>query len=161
MAYDAFLKIDGVDGESTDDKHKNWIEITAFNHEVVQPSSGPSATGGRTGGRAEFGPVSVEKVADKATPDLSIYCAKGEPISKVEIEFCEAAGEKHTFLKYTLENVLVERVGVSGSGDLSKPLERVDFSYGTIKWEYTEMSHTGKPGGTTSRGWSLEENKKL
>jgi type VI protein secretion system component Hcp len=24
-----FLKIEGVDGESTDDKHKNWIEVTA------------------------------------------------------------------------------------------------------------------------------------
>jgi len=26
-AYDAFLKIDGIPGESTDDKHKDWIEI--------------------------------------------------------------------------------------------------------------------------------------
>jgi type VI protein secretion system component Hcp len=25
-AYDAFLKIDGIPGESTDDKHKDWIE---------------------------------------------------------------------------------------------------------------------------------------
>ncbi|EAN8449452.1 type VI secretion system tube protein Hcp, partial [Salmonella enterica subsp. enterica serovar Indiana] len=26
MAYDIFLKIDGIDGESMDDKHKNEIE---------------------------------------------------------------------------------------------------------------------------------------
>ena len=25
MAFDAFLKIDGIPGESTDDKHKDWI----------------------------------------------------------------------------------------------------------------------------------------
>jgi bacteriocin-like protein len=31
-AYDAFLKIDGIPGESTDDKHKDWIEILSFNH---------------------------------------------------------------------------------------------------------------------------------
>jgi len=161
MAYDVYLKIDGVDGESTDDKHKKWIELSAFNHEVVQPSSGASATGGRTGGRAEFGPVSVTKVADQATPDLAIYCAKGEHIPKVEIEFCEAAGEKHTFLKYTLQNVLVEGVSVSGSGDMSKPEETVNFSYGTIKWEYTPIGQDGKPGAATDRGWSLEENKKL
>jgi len=29
MAFDAFLKIDGVDGESTDDKHKNEIDVEA------------------------------------------------------------------------------------------------------------------------------------
>ena len=27
MAFDAFLKVDGIPGESTDDKHKDWIEI--------------------------------------------------------------------------------------------------------------------------------------
>ncbi|WP_353327541.1 type VI secretion system tube protein Hcp, partial [Chitiniphilus shinanonensis] len=27
MAFDAFIKIDGIPGESTDDKHKDWIEI--------------------------------------------------------------------------------------------------------------------------------------
>ena len=161
MAYDAFMKIDGVDGESTDKKHAKWIEVSGFNHEVAQPSSGASATGGRTGGRAEFGPVSVEKTADKATPVLSQYCAMGEPIPKVEIEFCEAAGEKHTFLKYTLNNVLVESVSVTGSGDMSKPEETVNFSYGDIKWEYTPIGHDGKPGGTLDRGWSLEENAKL
>ncbi|EBI7837581.1 type VI secretion system tube protein Hcp, partial [Salmonella enterica subsp. enterica serovar Virchow] len=26
MSYDIFLKIDGIDGESMDDKHKNEIE---------------------------------------------------------------------------------------------------------------------------------------
>ena len=26
MAFDCFLKIEGVPGESTDDKHKDWIE---------------------------------------------------------------------------------------------------------------------------------------
>jgi Type VI secretion system effector, Hcp len=26
-AYDAFLKIDGIKGESTDSNHKDWIEI--------------------------------------------------------------------------------------------------------------------------------------
>ena len=30
MAFDAFLKIDGIPGESTDDKHKDWIEILSF-----------------------------------------------------------------------------------------------------------------------------------
>jgi len=27
MPFDAFLKVETVDGESTDEKHSNWIEI--------------------------------------------------------------------------------------------------------------------------------------
>jgi len=27
MSFDAFIKIDGIEGESTDDKHQGWIEI--------------------------------------------------------------------------------------------------------------------------------------
>ncbi|EIN7101542.1 type VI secretion system tube protein Hcp, partial [Salmonella enterica subsp. enterica serovar Anatum] len=27
MSYDIFLKIDGIDGESMDNKHKNEIEV--------------------------------------------------------------------------------------------------------------------------------------
>ncbi|OSJ63249.1 hemolysin-coregulated protein, partial [Salmonella enterica subsp. enterica serovar Newport str. SHSN005] len=30
MAYDIFLKIDGIDGESMDDKHKNEIEVLSW-----------------------------------------------------------------------------------------------------------------------------------
>ena len=30
MAFDAFLKIEGIDGESTDDKHQKWIEILSY-----------------------------------------------------------------------------------------------------------------------------------
>ena len=40
MAFDAFLKVDGIPGESTDDKHKDWIEVLSFNHGVSQPAGG-------------------------------------------------------------------------------------------------------------------------
>jgi type VI protein secretion system component Hcp len=36
-AVDAFLKIDGVKGESLDDKHKNWIEVLSTSHSISQP----------------------------------------------------------------------------------------------------------------------------
>jgi type VI secretion system secreted protein Hcp len=33
MALDAYLQIEGIKGESTDDKHKDWIEVVR--HEVA------------------------------------------------------------------------------------------------------------------------------
>jgi type VI protein secretion system component Hcp len=30
VAIDVYLQIDGIKGESRDDRHKDWIEVTAF-----------------------------------------------------------------------------------------------------------------------------------
>ena len=46
MAFDAFLKIDGIPGESSDDKHKDWIEILSYSHGVSQSGSGSRSSGG-------------------------------------------------------------------------------------------------------------------
>ena len=39
-AVDTFLKIDGIDGESTDDKHKGEIEVFAWSWSVVATTPG-------------------------------------------------------------------------------------------------------------------------
>ncbi|GAO92520.1 hypothetical protein PSA5_07405 [Pseudomonas syringae pv. actinidiae] len=43
MAFDAFLKIDGIPGESLDDKFKDWIEILSYTHGATQATSLPPA----------------------------------------------------------------------------------------------------------------------
>ncbi len=40
MAVDMFLKIDGIPGESTDSKHKDWIEVLSYSFGASQPSAG-------------------------------------------------------------------------------------------------------------------------
>ncbi|OMA12006.1 hypothetical protein BLX50_11220 [Salmonella enterica subsp. enterica serovar Typhimurium] len=44
MSYDIFLKIDGIDGESMDDKHKNEIEVLS---RVAAAAPSPQATTSR------------------------------------------------------------------------------------------------------------------
>lgn len=161
MAFDAFLKIEGIDGESTDDIHQQWIEIQSYHHGVNQPLSGTSGTGGRSGGRADFSEFTVLKTLDQATPDLNIYCASGKHIPKIEVELCLASGDKHTFMKYTMEDVVVSSVSPGGSaesGDV-RPTEEVAFAYGKLKWEYTPIDQTGAPGAAVDRTWNLETNK--
>jgi type VI secretion system secreted protein Hcp len=45
MPGDAFLEIDGIKGESTDDKHKDWIEILSYSHGVSQSGAGSRRQG--------------------------------------------------------------------------------------------------------------------
>jgi type VI secretion system secreted protein Hcp len=162
MAIDMYLKIHGIQGECTDSKHPEWIEVNAFAHEVNQPVSGASGTGGRTGGRAEFNDFAITKIIDCATPELTIHCANGKHIPTIELELCLATGGKHTFMKYTMEDCIVSSVQHGGLlvGE-ARPAEVATFAYGKFKWEYTPIDHTGSAMATLSRSWSVESNKQI
>jgi len=161
MAADFFLEIEGIKGESTDDKHKDQIEVLSYSCGVSQPVSAASRTGGRTGGRADFQNFTITKTIDIATPDLNLHCANGKHIPKITFECCLATEDKHVFQKITMNDVIVSSVNPNGSAQSgeNKPLETVSFAYGKIKWEYTPISTDGKAGGTVDRTWIVNENK--
>lgn len=163
MAFDAFVKVAGIPGESTDAKHKECIEILSYSHGLSQSVSAASGTGGRTAQRVDIQDFSIVKTLDKASPLLALHCCNGQHIPKVEVMLCLASGDKHPYMKYTMENVVVSGVRPGGStqGGDSKPLEEVTFNFGKIKWEYTPIDDSGKPGGAVVGGWDLTTNAKL
>ncbi|NQU75740.1 MAG: type VI secretion system tube protein Hcp [Planctomycetes bacterium] len=166
MAFDCFLKIDGIKGDSGDSAHKEWIELESFNHKISQPVGGAmSAQGAHAGGRADHGDFSVTKRLDSATPNLELHCCNAKPIPNITIELCRAMGDKTVFMIYKFKENMVSSVQQHGStvGEDPIPLEQVTFRYGTISWEYTPTDPTGggKTGGTIQAGWSTLENKSV
>ena len=100
MAFDAFIKIEGIPGESTDDKHKDWIEVLSYSTGVSQPSAGSASSGGGASSeRADFQDFSIVKTLDKASPKLALACARGEHIPTVTLELCRAGGTLHVKLR--------------------------------------------------------------
>ncbi len=159
MATNCYLKCDPIKGESTDDKHKDWIEVESFSHGLSQPSSGASGTGGRAAARADFGSFYITKAVDKASPDLNLFCAQGKHIAKLEFEACQETGEKVCYLKYELENAMVQSVQVNGGGS-QRASEAVAFSYDKIAWTYTAVKDDGSAGDKVGpKKWNLETNK--
>ncbi len=159
MSSDVYLKIEGIDGESTDSAHDKWIEVLSFNHGVSQAVSAPSGTGGRTSGRADFQDFSIVKEVDSATADLNIFCCNGKHIEKIELQCCLATEDKHTFYKYEMEDVIISSVSCGGGGGGTKPTESVTFAFGKMKWEYTPIDDKGSPGAAVDRTWDLEKNE--
>ena len=163
MAFDAFVKISTIPGESTDDKHKDWIEILSFSCGVSQPSGGARSTGGAASSeRANHQDMSITKILDKASPKLALACCKGEHISEVKLELCRATGDKQKYMEYKMSDVIISsyRPGGSAQGGEGLPLEEVSFNYGKIEWTYTETDHkTGKPKGDIKGNWDLTANK--
>jgi len=53
--FDGFVRIEGISGESSDEKHAGWIEIMDFDLDVSQTVNKlPSSLGGAGAERADF-----------------------------------------------------------------------------------------------------------
>src|SRR5438105_5337 len=164
MPFDAFLKIATVPGESTDDKHKDWIEIQSYHWAASQATGGAaSQSGAMSGQRVDIQDFAVVKQLDKASPKLFLSCCTGEHIADVTLELCRAGGDKQKYMTYKMSDVLVSGVrpgGATGTGD-GLPLEEVSFRFGKMQLEYIPIDKTGKPQGQVPAGWDLSKNSKV
>lgn len=161
MAIDAHLQISDIKGESTDEKHKGWIEVSHVDWSVNQPrASSVSTAGGHTNGKADLSEVSFNKLADLSSPILFQHCAMGKTIPKAVFEFYRADGDGRPicYMKLELENVMISNFHPnSGNGGTLK--ETVHLAYAKIKSTYTQQKIGGGVGGSTMGGWDASANK--
>ena len=164
MAFDCFIKLDGVDGESEDAKHAKWVEVLSFSHGVSQTASASvSSGGGRSAGRTDHADFSITKTLDATSPKLNQMCSSGEHIPNVEVQLHRSDGTKPEYMNYKFNDVIITSVHVSGSpqGGDPLPMETVSFAYGKINWKYTPTDHkTGKAGTAVPTFWDLHKNEK-
>lgn len=177
--FDSFLNVDGIPGESTDDKHSAWIEVLSFGHEMLQPVSGTrsSAGGASGGGRAMHGDFRITKHWDKASPKLYEALSNGKHLSKVTLDVCRAGGSQVKFMEITMEQVMISKVhihahgahGSEGNGANENlpavqtdmlPTETVHLNYGKITWVYTQQKRSdGSGGGNVTANHDLTTGK--
>jgi len=160
MAFDSFLKIDGIAGESVDSKHKDEIEVLSF--AFGASNAGAHGTGGGGGaGKVSFQDFHFVHRLDKASPRLLLACAKGEHFKSAVLTLRKAGKGQLEYLKIKLTDVMISsyQLGGSGEGGESVPLGELSLDYGRINVDYTQQSATGKAGATTSMEWDLKANK--
>lgn len=161
MAFDGFIQISGIEGESTDEKHPNWIEIISYNSGVSQTvSSTASSVGGASAERADFEEFTFTKHLDISSPKLAIACADGTHIDTIIVELCRAGTSKVQFMEYKMTNCLISSISTAGGGEF--PTEDVAINFGKIEWNYTKQKrHGGGPAGSVASGWDLQTNRKV
>ena len=162
MAFDAFLKIEGIPGESRDTEHPDWIEVLGFSHGMTQGATGHGRTAGdRPVGRCEHQDFTIVKAVDKATPLLARDLCTCRVVKEVKLELCRAGGNKEKYLEYTLTNVIVSSIRPSKTPGYAGglPVEEVAFGYRKITWTYFQVdAKTGKPKGTLEHQYDLTDN---
>ena len=161
MSTDMFLQLDGIKGESTDEKHAEWIEISTWGTSFEQPIAQAKAATGPSVEKCKHEPIVVAKIMDKATPALLKAVWGGKIIKEGKIECFRADSDQAPFLylTITMQFIIVSNYSISGAeGDM--PGEELSLSCGFVKYEYAELKHQGPgEGGKVAAEVNLILNK--
>lgn len=144
-----FLRIDGIQGESSQADHKAWIDVTSFQQGITNSASTVSG-GGAGSGKASFQDLKITKFIDRSTPELLLLVANGRRIPAATLEL---ASNGKTIFIITLKDLMVTSVASSLQGGISQ--EEVRITFNNITWEYRGNNISAK------EGWDLLSNKNL
>src|SRR5688500_6883028 len=106
MASDYLLEIDGIKGESKDDKHKGAIEIESFSWGANQTATG-AAGGGLGSGKVSMRDISFSTRVNKASPLLMLQCATGKHIKKAVLFVRKSGSDQQEYMTLTLTDIQV------------------------------------------------------
>ena len=130
MAVDMFLKIDGIDGDSSAVKHKGEIELLSFSWGITNKTS--STGGGGGAGKPVVQDFTVVKSMGASSPQLMEKCCSGQHIPSVSLTL-SSKESKQDYLKIKLEDCLISSYQTGGGGGgASVPMDQVSFSFRSV-----------------------------
>jgi type VI secretion system secreted protein Hcp len=141
-AVDYFLKIEGIKGESQDDKHKDEIDVQSFSWGVSQ-TVGRAGGGGAGAGKVRFQDFHFANLVSKASPSLFLACASGQHIKQAVFvgEALDPKGQvSGPFFKYTFSDVLISSYSEAGADAVQ---DAASFAYASVKTESTPGAGAG------------------
>ena len=159
-AVDMFLKIDGIDGESADSKHKGEIDIQSWSWGASQTGSMAMGAGGGAG-KVSMQDLSITKHIDKATPKLFEALVTGKHLKEAKLVLRGSGGSQVEYLVITLTDVLVSSYSTGGSSGEDRPTESLSFNFAQMKMSYVEQDAKVIPGPAVEFGWDVKANKKV
>jgi type VI secretion system secreted protein Hcp len=149
-----YLKIAGVDGESSAKGHEHEIEViswslgaqpataastsasAAANSVTAQATSGSAMadpTPAAATGKRQHNPISFTKRVDKSSPMLKKASADHEVFPSVTLYLPNEGGAGLAYLSYELKDVVVSSYQTSAGQGGDGPTETITFVYGTLR----------------------------
>ena len=142
MPADMFLKLEGIKGESNDDKHPDEIEILSYSWGASQMGTFAGGSGGGAG-KVAYQDFHFTKVLDKATPELLKRCSNGHHIPKATLVVRKAGGKQQEYHKVVFSDCLVSSFQAAGSGsDIVN--ESISLNFAKIEFEYKPQKKDGE-----------------
>jgi len=142
----AFVKYDGVDGESKDSNHDKWIDVLNIDWGASKPGGGATGQSRRRGSLVQELQLKVR--IDGGTAEILRSVNSGKVFPTVMIDACEGPSSdpcaaqrqsnrlQHCYLKWELKNVMVTSYQVNASGD-DRGTATLGMQFEDVGIEYT------------------------
>jgi type VI secretion system secreted protein Hcp len=158
-ASDIHLKIGDIKGESTDDKHKDEIDVESWAWGASNPGS-ISQGGAASAGRVTFTDLSFVHRMDKASPNLWKACATGQHFRDATLTSAKQGKGLQDFLIVKMTDVLVSSVSLSESNGAGMvPMEQVSMKFGKVDLEYKPQKADGSLDAGVHFNFDIKANK--
>ncbi|WP_407158082.1 Hcp family type VI secretion system effector [Bradyrhizobium sp. STM 3557] len=158
-ATNIYLKLDGLDGESMDEDHKDWIEVQSFAWGVSNPASFSIGQGGQST-QAHVAEITISKHLDKASVALFKASTTGKHIGSGTLSCMKLDGDSRVeYMKVDFTDLMVSSVQWSGSGSDQAVHEHVALAFAEFKQAYKLQQDAGSAGGNTDFGYNIQTSK--
>jgi type VI secretion system secreted protein Hcp len=138
-----FLQLEGVDGESLDEKHGGEIEIKSWGWTTVNNVKWNLNQGGQST-KVDVNAITIEKICDKASVTLYQNCVTGKHIASGKITCRKKDGEqKVEYMVVDLTDIMVSKVAWAGEGEEQMLKETVEISFAEFKLNYLVQADSG------------------
>ena len=161
MAVDYYLKIAGIDGESTKKGVENHIEVLSWSWGETNSGSMSHGGGGGTG-KVSMQDFNFSMTINKATSKLWLACATGEHLKEALLTCREAGKEQQVYFTVKFTDLLISSYQIGGAaGDDHKPVDHVSFNYTKIETEYKPQKADGTLESPIKAGYDLKKLDKV
>jgi len=142
-----YMNVEGIKGEVTEDKHKEWIELNSLQFGVgrsITHAVGAGKT--REASLPHVSEVVVTKMFDSSSVEFLRWSVGGAAGKKVKIDLV-TVGDKssHSYAQFEFENVLISGFSMSSGGD--KPTESLSLNFTKFQLKYVPTDEAGKLAG--------------
>lgn len=153
---DYFLKIDGIPGDSADDKHKGEIELESF-------SWGETQAGGARPGPGQAGKVNMQDFrftmrVNSASPRLLMASARGDHLKLATVTARAAGKAQSEFLVLKFSDLVVSSYQTQATPN-EPPIESLSFNFGRIDVAFRPQKADGSLDAPVTAGWDVKKNQ--
>ncbi|MBX2808897.1 MAG: type VI secretion system tube protein Hcp [Cellvibrionaceae bacterium] len=156
-----FMLLEGIRGESSDNFHKEWIDVESIEWRVGrQITSRTSTRGDRESSNPEFSELLLFKRIDIATPYIFLEscCGRGKTII-IECTKTGAGNGSDVYMQYRLENAVISRYNMCVKSTRNKrPMEAIKISFKRLEQRYISYGEDNVAGAPIAVGYDAARN---
>lgn len=151
-----FLQIDTIKGESTDVRHRDWIDVSSFSW-GIHSSTSIGTGGGRVAGKAEFSPLAWTQLLDMSVPPMFVGVASGQHYRNATLDVLQPGGTtREAFFRMEFDDVILTALDIGGTGGI--PGVSGALQYSKVTMTYRPQKADGTLDAPVIGGWDLRQN---